>query len=277
MVKKKLNFRIVEVSESDRDYEHLYDDFKKDYLNPDMYVKDIVAKYDIPPYIYREWSARVREEEGLARKPHCRFGSSPYITPNRYIYRLSKCYGIHKEIDGYKEYFGKYEDLETARLVRDKLVEANWDRNVADELIKEYGYVKKTGANPDVLMPKYDDFKHMYLDEPTKYQDILERLNINAHGYTWLLHKLREEYGKDIKKNKLRCYDPNHPCNQPKIPKPKVSKVKQKPMRYLHKQRNGKYTVTKVVDGVQRCFGTYSNLKSAKARRNKLERNGWQT
>ena len=67
---------------------------KKDYLNPDTYVDDLIAKYDIPPYIYREWSARVREEEGLARKPHCRFGSSPYITPNRYIYRLSKCYGM---------------------------------------------------------------------------------------------------------------------------------------------------------------------------------------
>lgn len=273
LVKKKLNFRIVEVSESDREYEHLYNDFKKDYLNPDMYVKDIVAKYDIPPYIYREWSARVREEEGLARKPHCRFGSSPYITPNRYIYKLSKCYGIHKEIDGVKEYFGKYEDLETARLVRDKLVKANWDRSVADELIKEYGYVKRTGANPDVLMPKYDDFKHMYLDEPTKYEDMLERLNINSHGYTWLLHKLREEYGKDIKKNKLRCYDPDW---KPKK-KEKPQKVKNRPMRYIHKQRNGTFTVYRQTGGKYHSFGTYRNLKTAKNRRNELERNGWQT
>ena len=275
MVKKKLNFRIVEVSESDRNYEHLYDDFKKDYLNPKTTASGLRDKYGIPPYQYREWSKKIRDEEGIYRKPNCKFGSSRHITPNQHIYKLSMSYGIRKEIDGMMEYFGKYEDLETARLVRDKLVDAKWDFNLRDKLIREYGYIKPTGVHPEILMTKYDEFKHLYLDVPTRYEDILERLELNSRSYTWLLNKLREEYGRDIKKCKLRCYDPNKSFEKPK--KPTIPKIKSRPNRYIHKNSRGKYEIIKIIDGKQKYFGCYNLLGSARNRRNRLEANGWQT
>lgn len=268
----KINFRIVEVSESDRHYEHLYDSFREDYLDFRCSSKDLKEKYDIPPYLYREWSKKIREEEGLNRKP------STYqfmFSENIHIYKLCEGYGIRKKINGFMEYFGRYKELDTAKMVRDKLIDAKWDKEVAEELIKEYGYIKPSSIDMNELMGKYEEFKHLYLDVPTKYQDILSKLHLNARQYRVLVEMVREEYGRDIKKNKLRCYDGSYSFKKSKNVTPKPDKVKSRPLRYIRKNTRGKYEIIKVIDGKQRYFGCYSNLTSAMNKRCRLERNGW--
>lgn len=265
--KKRLNFRIVEVSESDRDFNCTYDEFKEDYLNPRYSVPELKKKYDIPPYLYREWSAKIREEEGISRKP-CLY-QQPLTSPNMHLYKLKDGWGIHKKIDGKMKYFGRYHELETARMVRNKLVEARWDDELALELSNKYGYQKIYNIDEKLLMDKYDEFVHLYLEVPTKYQDILSILKINPHAYNWLVHKVREEYGQDVKKNKLRCYDENFEI------KYNQEKIKQKPMRYIRKTPNGKYSIMKIVDGKLKSFGTYNRLDTARKCRNRLEANGW--
>ena len=267
----RLNFRIVEVSESEHNYDSFYEDFKEDFLNPHVTVDDLISKYNIPPYIYKRWSKMIKEEYGLGKKPcytHSSRNMSLYLKKNSYIYPLTNSYGIRKKLDGEMKYFGKYKDIETARMVRDKLYESNWDKKLAEELIKEYGYVKPVGLKPDELMPKYEEFKHLYLDVPTKYEDIMEKLDVNCHGYNWLVHRLREDY-PDAKKNRMRCYGNKKPK------KKSIGKIKSRPMRYIHKQPNGKYIIRKVINGREYTFGTYKNLYSAKRKRNKLEANGW--
>ena len=275
MGKKKLNFRIVEVSESDREYKHLYDDFKKDFLNHMYSVSDLRDKYDIPNYVYREWSDKIRREYGLHKKPTLHHSST--FRPNLHLYRLSDGWCILKKKISGMEYFGRYPDVDTARFVRDELIKSNWDTVRAKELIEEYGIVKNSKVDPDELMLKYDEFKHLYLDVPTRYNDIIDMLGITPYKYNWLLMKLREEI-PDVKKNTLRCYGSKLTYKKHKThKKPTPIKVKERPMRYIHKQRNGKYSVVKIIDGKAKSFGTYRLLESAKNRRSKLEANGWVT
>ena len=269
----KINFRIVEVSESDRSYDDLYDDFKEDFLNKEYSVSDLRNKYSIPNYVYREWSSKIREEYGLNKKPTLHH--SPILKPDIHLYKLSDGWGIRKRVNDDMKYFGRYSDKDTARFVRDKLVKCDWDKSVADELIKEYGIVVNSKIDPDELMLKYGEFKHLYLDVPTKYEDIMSILDISPYKYNWLLHRLREEI-PDVKKNTLRCYGSKLTYKKhKKHKKPTPIKVKERPMRYIHKQKNGKYSVVKIIDGKAKSFGTYRLLESAKNRRSKLEANGW--
>ena len=54
-----------------------------------------------------------------------------------YIYETHHGYVISKVIDGQNVYFGSYADLNIAKLVRDKLVECGWNKELLDSIVSE--------------------------------------------------------------------------------------------------------------------------------------------
>lgn len=130
-------FRIVE--NSDKNLDEIYPEFKKDFLDPDLPVKDLKKKYDLSVARYRHLREKVLEETGLQEKPSRRGGRHYTVTENRYIvqHKHGKC-TIYKTIDRYKKSFGTYPDFTTAKYVRDKLVQYDWDETVASDLKRKY-------------------------------------------------------------------------------------------------------------------------------------------
>ena len=136
-MREEVTFRFVD--NSDAHLNELYPSFKVDFLNPNCHVPDLKQKYDLSASKYKYLREKVLKETGLKEKPTLRGGRNYTITDKRYIiqHKHGKC-TIYKTIDGYKKSFGTYPDLETAQLVRDRLVECEWDEVVALELKKEY-------------------------------------------------------------------------------------------------------------------------------------------
>ena len=133
----RVNFHIVE--NSDDHLDEIYEEFKEDFLNPKFHVPELKKKYDLSPSKYKTLRSRVLTETGLKEKPTLKGGCNYTITERRYIikHRHGKC-TIYKTIDGYKKSFGTYPDFETAKHVRDILVDNNWDEKIARDLRKEY-------------------------------------------------------------------------------------------------------------------------------------------
>ena len=271
----KPNFRIVEISDSERNYEDCYEDFRRDYLNPLISIDDLLEKYSIPKYQYREWSSKIKAEEGLSRKPIYTQSVNKVgvegIRENQNIYRLAECYGISKFFNGERKYFGKYPDLKTAKKVRNILYENDWDTSLIPSLMEEYGYTKERKVYTEA-MKHYDEFKDLYTaNPPVSYVNILKRLGITQSMYSVLVTELRKE-NPNIKKTRRYSYSERKA--KPVLVE-KKSKVKQRKLRYITKQHNNTYTVTKHKDGVHRSFGTYQTLDEAIKRRDSLEANGW--
>lgn len=132
-----VNFRFIDNSDANLDL--IYDEFKKDFLNPSIHVPELKKKYDLSVSKYKYLRGQVLEETGLPEKPTLKGGRHYKITESRYIIKHKHGKAtIYKTVDGYKRSFGTYPDFETAKIVRDKLVECNWDDKTALELKKQY-------------------------------------------------------------------------------------------------------------------------------------------
>ena len=133
----EVNFRIIENADGDLDL--IYNEFKKDFLNPKFHVPELKKKYDLSVAKYKHLRGKVLNETGLIEKPTLRGGRNYTITNKRYIicHKTGKC-TIYKTVNKYKKSFGTYPDFETAKLVRDKLVECDWDPEEASRLKKQY-------------------------------------------------------------------------------------------------------------------------------------------
>lgn len=270
----KLNFRIVEVSESELDYDKHYEDFREDFLNPLITVDDLMEKYGIPKYKYREWSNKIKEEEGLNRMPVFNNAVNKVgiegLRENQNIYRLSNCYGISKSINHERIYFGKYPDIETARKVRNILHQSGWDTSLVPELMEKYGYSKEK-TTYEKAIEHYDEFLKLYTaNPPVKYLDILKILRINSSMYSVLVSEVKRR-NPYIRKTRSNCYDGERKQKSVKVER----KHKKKEMKYITSQPNGSFTVSKHINGVHRSFGTFRNVKDAMERRDNLVMNGW--
>ena len=134
---RDVTFHIV--SNSDENLDLIYPEFREDFLNPKIHVPELKKKYDLSVARYNHLRNKVLDETGLKDKPTLKGGRNYTITEKRYIiqHKHGKC-TIYKTVDKYKRSFGTYPDFETAQYVRDKLVECDWDENVALELRKKY-------------------------------------------------------------------------------------------------------------------------------------------
>lgn len=134
---KELNFRVVESSSNE--IEDIYEEFKKDFLNPKMSVIEIKKKYDLGRAQYKHLRLQVLDETGLQEKPSLRGGRNLTIRDSRYIViHKNGTATIFKSINKIKKNFGRYPNFESACLVRDKLVEENWNEDLAEKLKKKY-------------------------------------------------------------------------------------------------------------------------------------------
>ena len=107
-------------------------------LNDGMSAYNLQAKYTLTPRQYRWIMRRIirkdgysKKATGLPRKKAQKDFNDTYIS----ILKGRKGFIIRKN----NVYFGNYETLETARKVKRKLIEANWDKNQLNNIRKELG------------------------------------------------------------------------------------------------------------------------------------------
>lgn len=132
-----VSFKIVEGND---DWLNVYPMFKEDFLDVNVKVDDLKKKYGLTHGKYNHLRKQVLKETGLIEKPVVNGGRKLTHKESRFIIKNKKgtC-RICKTINSIKTSFGTYPDFETAKIVRDKLVESNWDTILAEELKKEYG------------------------------------------------------------------------------------------------------------------------------------------
>ena len=130
----QVNFKIVE----NYSHEHKFEDFKKDYVNG-MPMKQLMKKHDITKSVWKEWKQRVpRRSQFREDKPR----KTKKLKKNFSDHFFRKTYRdnvtVFRRVDGGHYSYGSYPDMETAEMVCDKLVENNWDKQLALELLEEY-------------------------------------------------------------------------------------------------------------------------------------------
>lgn len=191
-VKSRPKFRIIEGG-SESKYEKIYQDFKADYLSPNITVNEMLEKYDISISNYNQLRNRVAEETGVNRK----ISKVKYIRAwthhSRFIDYMKKSdkYRVSKVIQGKKTHFGLYDDMKTAVYVRDKLEENNWSQQTYKAIREEiFGEVDETLKIDEI----YDDYKKDFMNgESNKYLQL--KYGINKWMCNQLSKRIRSEEG----------------------------------------------------------------------------------
>ena len=192
----KPQFNLIEGNYYTTDYE----EFKKDFLNPNLSKKDVITKHGLSEGSYNEYKDKVREETGISRKPtkhsFTHISRSP-VNPMSNIRKSPKCDGwfIEKTIDGKKHYLGRYETLETAMKVRDIFYQHGWDVSLKDKLIVEYGITSYKTPALYRAMELYPKFEDLYLNSDLTIKQIKEKLGISYRVYSHLLKMIRKNHG----------------------------------------------------------------------------------
>lgn len=137
--KSKPNFRIVEV-----DYEPLFPSFKRDF-DDGVSKKDLMEKYDISNGVWLDWKERIlkdnplhprRFRRGRVKKPKVR---SRKVYPDAFVKGTSDMtYTVFRKIDGTRRSYGTYPSKTVAEDVLNELVEHNWNKYVAHDLLEEF-------------------------------------------------------------------------------------------------------------------------------------------
>lgn len=194
-----LNFTIVEGETFD------WDGFTRDYLDEDNYTpKDLREKYGLTKGQYYNKMRRVRKDTGFIRS-RCRVKKDMrYIRPKK-----TGRYYVIKDINKRSVYCGSYSDLETAQLVRDILIENNWDKKTIQACIDVYGNhcSRKIGGSPlrDEALKRFDEFKELYYNGENTIADIERKMGFTRHQYNVCRDKIKEFDPND--KKLVRHYD----------------------------------------------------------------------
>lgn len=119
----RINFNII----SKRDVNTIYNEFKKEFLNPSCSVRELKQNFDLSKKEYDTLRLRVLKETGLTRKPSHRnnniiINDSTYLNHNK----NNGKYSIVKSFNGQLQYFGQYDTKEEALMVRDNLIKQEW-------------------------------------------------------------------------------------------------------------------------------------------------------
>lgn len=105
----------------------------------------------------------------------------------------------------------------------------------------------------------YEDFKKDYLSVDTTVEEILNKYNITNNKYQQLKKQVAEETGVNRKPS---MYGRSSPWIHEK--------------KYIDRMKsNGKYRVSKWINGSNRHFGVYDDLETATMIRDKLWVRGW--
>lgn len=195
--KERPNFTISYRTTPEVDYE----EFKEDFLNCFMKIDEIKEKYGLTKSEFKEYRQRVLDETGLKRKPTYTYSSIHFFGGAEYIQKKSNGYIVVKTFnnsrDGYStKYFGRYPDYETAKMVRDKLIESNWDERLGTYLKEEYG-LSRSDIRPayDRAKKIYSEFKDLYFNSSLQIKEIQVQLGISQRVYKYLIDMIRDEIG----------------------------------------------------------------------------------
>lgn len=139
-----IKFNIVEGHQTE---EHIYNDFKKDFLNPKNTIPDLLKKYDISSNKYNKLRKKVCEETGLKSKPSTNNNKRTILTDRAYIHKHRAGWAIIKNINNKRIYYGTYKDLEYAKKIRNALIKYSWDKSKLN-IIKQN--IIKEGLNKNV-------------------------------------------------------------------------------------------------------------------------------
>ena len=193
MTTSNKTFRIIEYSTEyfKEIYDEYYDDFKKDYLNPYIRIPELKEKYDIlSKSLFRDFCNKVKFEEGISQKPHRKLlvrdtqnikkNGNGFFT----IYRKSN--------KNPTRYYGVYDSLDGAKIVRDKLYECDFDETIAKSLIDEYGYKGATSKKGEAL-EKYDEWLDLYKDKSISYIQIRKMMKFSSYQYQTCYDKMCRE------------------------------------------------------------------------------------
>lgn len=194
----KPNFIITTRTIIDVDYEA----FKEDFLNPYLKVDYLKEKYGMSNSDWKHYRNMVLEDTGLSRKPSynrmdCVRVHKADDRPNLHLRKVGDNYIIVKSW-GHRpnrtvKHYGRYADIETARMVRDKLVDSDWDYNVSAYLKNKYGMDRKKPAYLKAL-DIYPVFEDYYFHSKLKITEICDKLNITLRMYEYLIQMIRENH-----------------------------------------------------------------------------------
>ena len=120
-----MQFRVIE---GGTDYDAFYLEFKKDFLNPEVTIENLMQKYGISRNRYNKLRQMVFDETGLVRKPQKYGRDRPYINSK------GGKWAIIKRLNGAKVHFGSYDNLDTAMKIRDELQKVDWDKEQLAEI-----------------------------------------------------------------------------------------------------------------------------------------------
>lgn len=195
--KSRPNFNIIEGYEVNVNYE----EFKKDFLNPYISVIELREKYGMSNRVYKKYRSKILKETGLSRKPTQNYQKfikglpiSHEFVNRDYIRRIGDSFTVVKTTGYSTHYFGRYDNFETALMVRDKLVEHNWNIEYGNELKALYS---KTRAKPSLALAVkiYDEFEKRYFAREQPISEIKEDMNISKQTYSYLLKLIRNKHG----------------------------------------------------------------------------------
>lgn len=194
--KKKPNFRFVEYVPPVVDYE----EFKEDFCNCFMTIPEIKEKYNLTNSEFAEFRKRVLEDTGLKKKPTYTYRPVHFFESDTYIQKKNNGYIIVRKFMGHAKYFGRYVNYDIAKMVRDKLVECDWDESVAMVLMEKYG-LKKATPMLDYAKEVYPQFKELYINSDYKVSEIMELLGLTQRGYRHCLGMIHDEYGMNYRRS----------------------------------------------------------------------------
>ena len=189
------NFRIIEKPPSQVDLE----EFKKDYLNPKMKVKDICMKYDISRNRYNQLRREVAEQTGVAHKPTEIGGRDIRFNEFKNIHKieLSGKYRLTAYKDGKATFYGNYDTLEIATEVRDLLIEHDWDMDYYKEVIKPK-------YNPSLDFSTPIGFEEDFMGGELSIDELREKYNLTQHQYRMISTPIKIKYGIRQKPSKVK-------------------------------------------------------------------------
>ena len=204
-IESKPNFRIIENYEPEVDYES----FKEDFLNPFILKEELRKKHELSQKRYEKYRDMVLKETGLLKKPSATHKHNFKSVLSRkygdaeFIREINGNYVVVKTTRYVTTYFGRYADLSTARMVRDKLIACDWDVGVGERLKTLYGIKRKTAL--DTARDVFDEFEDRYFnDSQTTIQNIIDDMGITQRVYQFLLMLLRDKYGDDLSRGMFK-------------------------------------------------------------------------
>lgn len=193
-VKERPNFTISYRKPPEVDYE----EFKKDFLDCFVKIDEIREKYDLTKSEFMDYRQRVLDETGLKRKPTYSYRPIHFFDDAEYIQKKNNGFIVVKSYRSGKDtktkYFGRYADYNTAKMIRDKLVESDWDEGLGAYLKQKYA-LSRVELRPAYAKAEelYPEFKELYLHSPLQVKEIKAKLELTNRVYKYLLDMVRDE------------------------------------------------------------------------------------